>query len=578
MKVKHIAISNFRGIKSLSWTVKGDFNCIIGPGDSCKTTILTALDFALTPRTSLTFDDSDFYEQAFDQDICIQVTLSDWDEKLPEIREFFRESKFAQHKCGLSDTGPLPEPEVSGPVAISVSLRVDKSLEPKWSIVKGLDDGTQDRIPLYASDRAILGVSRLDTFSDNHFTWGRNTILTRLSSEQPGNLGSVLSALAREMRQTDVSSHRGIAGCQSVADTVKQEAQTTGVKLSSLAPKIDVQRQSMTAGAISLHENNVPLRNKGTGSKRLVAAAMQMKLHGGKSIALVDELEMGLEPHRIRGMIQRLKGTGQQLFTTTHSPVVIRELSVLQNELYVCRRDAAGGVKLESLASVPDIQGPVRANAEAFLGSKIVACEGLTEIGCIRAYDLLQFDTSASAPPVWSLATSYFNCGGGSKIRAACPQLLKLGYRVAVLCDNDAKDQISEEDVQKLRESGAHICQWDAGNSTERQLFADLPWEHVPEMLRVIAHDHDAPELSTLVNCIQREPRVTAQSLSSNPVEWPESTTLRQVIGDLAHQHSWIKRIDSSAKAFQFALPKLPEKCSLKTKLAALWAWVQSDV
>jgi putative ATP-dependent endonuclease of the OLD family len=297
LKVKHITIKNFRGIKALSWTVKSDFNCIIGAGDTCKTTILTALDYALSPRTVLAFDDSDFYDQDVSQDICIQVTLGDWDEQHPDIKEFFRESKFAQHKCGLGDTGPLPEPEINGPVAISVSLRVDKSLEAKWSIVRGLDDAsTQDRVPFYASDRAVLGLSRLDAFSDAQFSWARNTILTRLSSGSSSNasLNTVLSSLAREMRQSDVSSHPSIAACQSVADTIKQEAQNTGVKLSDLAPKLDIQRQSMSGGAISLHENNVPLRNKGNGSKRLIAAAMQMQLHGGKSIALVDEIEMGL--------------------------------------------------------------------------------------------------------------------------------------------------------------------------------------------------------------------------------------------------------------------------------------------
>ena len=34
-------------MKSLRWTVKGTFNCIIGARDTCKTTILSALDYAL---------------------------------------------------------------------------------------------------------------------------------------------------------------------------------------------------------------------------------------------------------------------------------------------------------------------------------------------------------------------------------------------------------------------------------------------------------------------------------------------------------------------------------------------------
>ena len=106
-------------------------------------------------------------------------------------------------------------------------------------------------------------MSRLDTYSDYHFTWGRNTILTRLSADNEGNLGAVLSGLAREMRQGDISCHESIAEYQGVADTVKQESSDAGVKLTALSPKIDIQRQSMTVGALSLHEDNVPVRNKG---------------------------------------------------------------------------------------------------------------------------------------------------------------------------------------------------------------------------------------------------------------------------------------------------------------------------
>lgn len=264
MRIRHIKIRNFRGIKSLSWHVKGDFCCIIGPGDTCKTTILTALDYALSPRTSLSFEDSDFFNLDVDQDIVIQVTLTDWDETQPDIRKFFQESKFAQFKCGLDESGPLSEPREGGTVAVSVSLCVDRNLEPKWFVVKGRDEGEgTERKPLYAADRDALGLSRLDTYSDYHFTWGRNTILTRLSADNEGNLGAVLSGLAREMRQGDISCHESIAEYQGVADTVKQESSDAGVKLTALSPKIDIQRQSMTVGALSLHEDNVPVRNKG---------------------------------------------------------------------------------------------------------------------------------------------------------------------------------------------------------------------------------------------------------------------------------------------------------------------------
>jgi hypothetical protein len=556
--------------------VDSDFNCIIGPGDACKTTILTALDYALSPRTSLSFDDTDFFNQDINQDIIIQVTLSEWDEKRADIKKLFQESKFAQYQCGLDGNGPLSEPRANGPIAVSVSLRVDKSLEPKWFVVKGCEeDEAAERKPLYAGDRATFGLSRLDTYSDYQFTWGRNTILTRLSANNEGNLRAVLSDLSREMRQGDISKSQSIIECQGIADKVRVDAKGVGVKLNALSPKIDIQRQSTTTGALSLHEDNVPIRSKGSGTKKLIAAAMQMKLNNGKNIALIDEVEIGLEPHRIRGLLLRLKGTGQQVFTTTHSPVVIRELNITNNELYVCRRDADGNVSLESLATVPGIQGPVRSNAEAFLGRKIVVCEGATEIGCLRAYD--NFRLERGDIPVWSLATAYFNASGGGYIKVVCPKLLSLGYRTAAFCDNDKADQINEEDARKLRQKGVHVCQWEIGNSTERQLFLDLPWPHVHELLSLIAKHHGTLELASITDLVRKDPRCVELDLEPALDQWSEAKVLREVIGDLVGKREWIKRINLAQCVFRFAIPHLPEDTVLKKRLGALWDWIQCE-
>src|SRR3954452_22336347 len=66
---------------------------------------------------------------------------------------------------------------------------------------EGRDDAEdQDRKPIYAAERAVLGLTRIDLYSDAHFTWGRNTVLTRLSADTDGNLNDVLSALSREVR------------------------------------------------------------------------------------------------------------------------------------------------------------------------------------------------------------------------------------------------------------------------------------------------------------------------------------------------------------------------------------------
>jgi putative ATP-dependent endonuclease of OLD family len=442
--------------------------------------------------------------------------------------------------------------------------------------VKGRDEGEEiERKPIYGAERAMIGLSRVDFFSDTQFTWGRNTILTRLSEDSKEGLSGVVSELAREMRQSDISGHQSIEQCKSVAEEIRVEAKKTGVNLAELSPKLDVQRQSIGVGVISLHDGQVPLRNKGSGSKRLVGAAMQMKLHNGKNIAVIDEIELGLEPHRIRGLLLKLKGSKQQVFATTHSPVVIRELDAVQEELWVCKRDAAGKVTITSLSTVPGIQGPTRVNAESFLGNRIVACEGKTEIGLLRAYDAYRFEDCST--PVWTLATAYFDCNGAPNLNPNAMQLAKLGYRTAVLCDSDAPNHFSENDAAALAAAGVHVTQWEASYATEHQLLAELPWDQAPTMLEHIANNHDTIELPSIIDLVVKEPRLASLGLTSNPSAWPNTPLVRKVIGDLAHKGNWLKRIDYSRKAFEFALPHLPPTGTMKTRLASLWDWIQSN-
>ncbi|MBR4341287.1 MAG: AAA family ATPase [Lachnospiraceae bacterium] len=49
MRLKHVSIKNFRGIKQADLTFPDEQRlvCLIGPGDSTKSTILTAIHYAL---------------------------------------------------------------------------------------------------------------------------------------------------------------------------------------------------------------------------------------------------------------------------------------------------------------------------------------------------------------------------------------------------------------------------------------------------------------------------------------------------------------------------------------------------
>jgi predicted ATP-dependent endonuclease of OLD family len=63
MKLTDIEIKNFRGIKHAVVNFPQDSRiiCLIGAGDSGKSTLLTAIEWALWPSWSLIATDTDFY-------------------------------------------------------------------------------------------------------------------------------------------------------------------------------------------------------------------------------------------------------------------------------------------------------------------------------------------------------------------------------------------------------------------------------------------------------------------------------------------------------------------------------------
>ena len=81
-QIRVLEIENFRAIKKLRWLPGSGVNCLIGPGDSGKSTILDAIDQCLGARRSLSFTDADFHAIAFDQPIRISVTIGALDDPL----------------------------------------------------------------------------------------------------------------------------------------------------------------------------------------------------------------------------------------------------------------------------------------------------------------------------------------------------------------------------------------------------------------------------------------------------------------------------------------------------------------
>ncbi len=125
------------------------------------------------------------------------------------------------------------------------------------------------------------------------------------------------------------------------------------------------------------------------------------------------------------------------------------------------------------------------------------------------------------------------------------------------MCDNDAPNQITAL-IFKASVTLALISA--NGITASQQSARSLLIYRGKTSLRIaqtICDSHDTLEHATVIDSIVTEPRVQDQYLGNDPASWPESSALRQVMGDLANKGKWIKRIDYAENVFDFALPHL---------------------
>jgi putative ATP-dependent endonuclease of OLD family len=194
VKIRRISIQNFRGIKDLEWDLPDQqMFCLIGKGDSAKTTILEAIRCAFSPQWNLAFNDSDFHLCKTEDPIKIDVVIGD----LPD--EFCAEQKYGAHLRGWDKTALTlhDEPEDDDEVVLSVRLSVGKELEPKWKVVTARN---ADGVDFRSADRARVNVGLIGSYSEKQLTWAAGTALAKITESE--NLSESLVDATRAARSS----------------------------------------------------------------------------------------------------------------------------------------------------------------------------------------------------------------------------------------------------------------------------------------------------------------------------------------------------------------------------------------
>ncbi len=462
-QIRHIAIENFRCIEKLDWHPCAGVNCLIGPGDAGKSSILDAIDLCLGARRTVQFTDADFHGLDVTAPVVITITIGDLSDALKSMDTYGAYVRSFDPTTKTIDD----EPEAGKETVLSVRLQIGSDLDPVWSLVSDRAKAQGLARNLTWGDRVRLSPTRIGVLADSNLAWRRGSVLNRLTDEK-ADTSAALASAARDARRAfgDLADAQLGETLKIVAETARELGIPAGDKLKAM---LDAHSVSFSGGTIALHgDDGVPLRALGVGSTRLLVAGLQRKAAKESSVLLIDELEHGLEPHRIIRLLGSIGAKEMpppiQAFLTTHSPVALRELR--GDQLWVVRK-LAGVHKLDLVGTTDPIQGTIRSQPEAFLSRSVVVCEGASEVGLMRGLDL-HFVASGRVS-LNALGAVLVDAGGVNKIYGRANVIRGLGYRCAVLRDDDVLPDNAQEALFTFN-SGT-LFKWNANYALEHALF-----------------------------------------------------------------------------------------------------------
>lgn len=480
-RIRHISISRFRGIKQLDWSPRPGLNAIVGPGDFGKSTVLDAIALTLSATRREVFYDTDFNRLDAAAGFEIQITIGALPDELHDV------DRYGNYLRGWNAEKAILEDEPSAQLedVLTLRLQVGADLEGNWSLYSDRAQQEENR-DLSLPHRALIAPAVLDHSVATHLRWSRQSILQRLAAPQY-TVRTLVAMAARNLR--DMAGSTGeTAEVKAVLQQVRTSAHELGIRSAKDAQVLlDAFGIPGWNASLALHDDQgVPLRRLGTGSSRLLVAGLFHSQMAPEGIALVDETEFGLEPHRIARFL-RLLGAGvddgPQAFLTTHSPVVVRELR--SKELAIAHLNLVQGEhEITNVADVEtglDNQGLVRSNTEAFLAVDIIVAEGPTEIGLVRGLD--NFWVKQGRDPLALAGIAITNGCGIPQAAGRAAAFAKLGYRTLLLMDDDRP--LSAGERAPLDDAGVNVTSWGNGFATEDALFQWLAWPDVLALLTI---------------------------------------------------------------------------------------------
>jgi putative ATP-dependent endonuclease of OLD family len=552
MQVRRLEIENFRGIAKLTMCPQPGINVILGPGDAGKTTILDAISLALSPQPTQAAAETDYPNLDTTEPFRIGLVIG-------ELTDSVTGMVFPPPLWGWDartcELHPAPDDELGRESVLAVQLVATPDLELEYRL---LQSGNEPR-PLSVATRAAIGLWNVgtDRRPDSQLRMSRGSLLER--------------AVGRERLRAPA-----LAAMQSTADTlevpedaseaiarVSEQLRAAGVQFEELALSLVASSGQSPVQLVTLvaksEAGHVPLANFGRGSQQMAMVTLALAQIAANPIAVIDELEAGLEPYRQRALLSRVRSLtagGGQAFVTSHSPAVIAGLH--PNEVWRVTSGPPREIRLLS----EHLNKLLRRDPEALLSRLPIVGEGATEVGILRAY----FDDTSS--DVSALGVHLIDGGGHEPTLRVVRGLSELGGPVYALVDNEDFLTGTREEVAAL--PGVRLAVSHGGRCIECAVAMALPREKLEGLVSLPGTDGD--HLDRVARAQEISSRLDSQSrvaldelLATHPPE-----NVRSAIGEAAATKGWFKTESAGEELGRFMIQNLPAEGILSQQLRRL--------
>lgn len=454
-------------------------NVILGGGDVGKTTILEAIALLLSPSNTAVLSEADYWARDNAQEFVIEAVMT-----LPDTTGIGSQSTFAWPWAWDGQNAIPPSADEEGDLAAPgepvyrVRVRGTAELELAWEVMQP----NEELAHFSSAVRRRIGSVRMsaDERNDRDLRLVYGSALDRLLADS-----ALRARIGKEVAGLDLHDSLNDKGKKAIESL---DARMAGAALPSNLKLGLTTSQGLSIGALIglvATENDValPLSSWGAGTRRMSALEIASSTDKEASITLIDEIERGLEPYRLRKLIKILAGQHGQIFLTTHSPIAIS----CAEDAHLWYLDSAG-----SIGALPrDKIGPQqKRDPKTFLARVAVIAEGPTEVGFLQYL----LERAFKGNPLDYGVRVCDGQGNGATLDLL-ETLASSGLLFAGLADDEGT---APERWKKLKDKlKGRLHQWPKG-CTEDHVIGAVPEENLLALLRDAEGEVDGYRLRTL--------------------------------------------------------------------------------